>query len=83
MAPAGRRTHHGHMDTLMLLLVPFGALALLCGVGAASAGSKAAAADDAGRRFELWGMCATLTVFAVLLAVAAWWWWSGWSNWSF
>lgn len=73
----------GAMNMLLLILVPFGALAVLAGVGAASAGLKATVADDAGRRFELWGLCAVLTVYAVLLAGAAWWWWAGWSNFSF
>jgi hypothetical protein len=71
------------MDTLILILVPFGGLAVLAGFGAASAGLKAAAAGDARRRFELWGLCAVLAVYAVLLAGAAWWWWAGWSNFSF
>lgn len=71
------------MDTLTLILVPFGAFALLAGAGAASAGVKAADAVDAGRRFELWGMCAALTLVTVLCAGAAWWWWAGWSNFGF
>ena len=83
MAPASLRAHHGPMDTLTLILVPFGAFALLAGAGAASAGLKAAAADDAGRRFELWGMCVALTLVTVLCAGAAWWWWAGWSNFGF
>jgi hypothetical protein len=83
MAPAGSRTDHGPMQTLTLILVPFGFFALLAGAGAACAGVKAASADDAGRRLELWGMCAALTLVALLCAGAAWWWWAGWSNFSF
>jgi hypothetical protein len=73
-----------NMNTLMLLLVPFGALALLAGAGAACAGMRASAVeDDAGRSFELWGLCVALTVVTILCAAAAWWWWAGWSDFSF
>ena len=80
MAPIGPKADSEYMLTLELILIPFGALALLVGAGAASAGLKAAAADDGARRFELWGMCVALSLIAVLCAGAAAWWWAGWSN---
>lgn len=83
MAPRRPAADHGPMDTLTLILVPFGALALLAGAGAVRAGLLATAAEDAGRRFELWGMCVALTVVTTLCAGAAWWWAAGWSNFSF
>lgn len=67
------------MKTLELILIPFGAFALVAGAGAARAGLKAAAAEDGGRRFELWGMCVALTLVALICAGAAWWWSVGWS----
>ena len=62
------------MQTLEIILMPFGLFALLAGAGAARAGLRAAAAEDAGRRFEEWGMCVALTLITVLCALGAWWW---------
>lgn len=83
MAPAGGSTHHGPIDALTVIFVPFGAFALVAGAGATGAGVKAADATGAGGRFELWGICAALTLVTVLCAGAAWWWWTGWSNFGF
>ena len=83
MAVGGNPADHGLMDSLMLLLVPFGGLALLAVAGAGTVGTKAVAAEDSGRRFMLWGWCAALTLVAALCMAAAWWWWSGWQDFSF
>jgi hypothetical protein len=71
------------MDTLTLLLVPFGFFALLAGAGATSALKKALVAEDTIRRTELWIMFSLLTLLTAFSALGAWWWWAGWSNFSF
>jgi hypothetical protein len=83
MASGGDAADDGLMDTLMLLMVPFGSLAVLAVAGAAKAGTKAVDAEDSGRRFELWGLCAALTLVAALCMAAAWWWWQGWQDFGF
>lgn len=83
MAPAGPRTEHGPVDTLTLLLVPFGFVALLAAAGATSALKKALVAEDTIRRTELWIMFSLLTLLTGFSALGAWWWWAGWSNFSF
>ncbi len=47
------------MQTLELILVPFGFFALLAGAGAARAGLRAAAAEDAGGAVRGVGACAS------------------------
>ena len=75
--------HHGPMETLILVMVPFGGLAVLAGAGATSAVRKAVVAEDTLRRTELWILFWLLTLLAGFSALGAWWWWSGWSNFSF
>jgi hypothetical protein len=71
------------METLELILMPFGFFALLAGAGAARAALRAAAAEDGAQRFEQWGWCVSLSLVALLCAGAAFWWWAGWSNFHF
>jgi hypothetical protein len=62
------------MQTLELILMPFGLFALLAGAGAVRAALQAFAAEDSGRRFELWGWCVALSLVTLLCGAAAWWW---------
>ena len=73
----------GRMETIILLLVPFGGVALLAAAGAASAMTKAVDAEDTLRRTELWIMFALLTLLAGFSMLGALWWWRSWSSWSF
>ena len=83
MAPSGPPAHHGPMETLILIMVPFGSVAVLAVAGATSALRKAVVAEDTLRHTELWIMFWLLTLLAGFSAWGAWWWWKGWSNFGF
>jgi hypothetical protein len=83
MVPTGAVTDHESMETLVLIMVPFGSVALLAGVGATSAVRKAVVAEDLLRRTELWILFSLLTLLAGFSAVGAWWWWRSWTGFSF
>ena len=83
MVPSGPTAHHGPMETLVLIMVPFGSVAVLAGAGAARAVRKAVVAEDTLRRTELWILFSLLSLLTVFSAWGAWWWWKGWSNFSF
>jgi hypothetical protein len=74
---------HGPMETLILIMVPFGCVAVLAGAGATSAVRKALVAEDTLRRTELWIMFSLLSLLTLFSALGAWWWWAGWSNFGF
>ena len=83
MGLSGATAQHGPMETLILIMVPFGSVAVLAGAGATSAVKKALVAEDTLRRTELWILFCLLALLAGFSALGAWWWWSGWSNFSF
>ena len=70
----------GAWRRLILVMVPFGSVALLAGAGATSAVRKAVDAEDAYRRTELWILFALLTLVAGFSVLGAWWWWRSWSS---
>ena len=82
MVPDAGATDHGSVETFILIMVPFGSLALLAVAGAASAVTKAVDAEDTMRRTELWILFALLALIAGFSMVGAWWWWSSWQNFS-
>jgi hypothetical protein len=71
------------MDTLVIVMVPFGIVALLAVAGAAKAGVKAVDEADTLRRTELGLLCALLVLTALLCMGGAWWWWRGWQDFGF
>ena len=83
MVPETRQAHDWAMEMIVLIMVPFGSVALLAVAGAASALTKAVAAEDILRRTELWILFALLTLLAGFCMLGAWWWWQGWQDFSF
>ena len=83
MGLSGATAQHGPMETLILIMVPFGSVAVLAGAGATSAVKKALVTEDTLRRTELWIMFSLLSLLTLFSALGAWWWWQGWSKFSF
>ena len=71
------------MEMLILIMVPFGSVALLALAGAASAVTRAVDAEEPMRRTELWILFALLTLLAGFSMWGALWWWQGWASFSF